>query len=218
MTPLWQARRAAGHTRECHGDLHLANILELDGAIAAFDCIEFDDALRCIDVVEDVAFTQMDLAARATPALASRFLNAWLEHTGEYEGVAGLRLCLAYRALVRAMVENLRTRRSEAALAYAGQALAWRRRAAPRLVITHGLPGSGKTFASQRLLEHEGAIRIRSDVERSGSSAWRRWLPRADRASRSTRPMRPAGPTSACSRWPASPCGRAGPSSWTLLS
>jgi aminoglycoside phosphotransferase family enzyme/predicted kinase len=166
VTPLWQARRAAGHTRECHGDLHLANLLELDGAIAAFDCIEFDDALRCIDVVEDVAFTQMDLAARATPALACRFLNAWLEHTGEYEGVAGLRLCLVYRALVRAMVENLRTRRSEAALGYAGQALAWRRRAAPRLVITHGLPGSGKTFASQRMLEDQGAIRIRSDVER----------------------------------------------------
>lgn len=166
VAPLWQARRAAGHTRECHGDLHLANILEVDGDIAAFDCIEFDDALRCIDVVEDAAFTQMDLAARAAPGLASRFINAWLEHTGEYEGVAGLRLCLVYRALVRAMVANLRTRRSEAALAYAGQALAWSRRAAPRLIITHGLPGSGKTFASQRLLESEGAIRIRSDVER----------------------------------------------------
>lgn len=56
--------------------------------------------------------------------------------------------------------------RSEAALRYAGEALAWSRRAAPRLVITHGLPGSGKTFASQRLLESEAAIRIRSDVER----------------------------------------------------
>jgi aminoglycoside phosphotransferase family enzyme/predicted kinase len=166
VMPLWQARRAAGHTRECHGDLHLANILEDEGDIAAFDCIEFDDALRCIDVVEDVAFAQMDLAARATPALASRFINAWLEHTGEYEGVPGLRLCLAYRALVRAMVENLRARRSGAALLYAAQALAWSRRAAPRLVVTHGLPGSGKTFASQRMLEGEGAIRIRSDVER----------------------------------------------------
>lgn len=166
VVPLWQARRAAGHARECHGDLHLANLLEVDGEVAAFDCIEFDDSLRCIDVVEDVAFTQMDLAARGHPALAARFINAWLERTGEYEGVPGLRLCLAYRALVRAAVEDLRAPGCEAGSRYAGQALAWSRRAAPRLVITHGLPGSGKTFASQRLLEAQGAIRLRSDVER----------------------------------------------------
>jgi uncharacterized protein len=166
VLPLWQERRAAGHARECHGDLHLANLLELDGAIAAFDCIEFDDDLRCIDVVEDAAFTQMDLAAHGLPALAARFLNAWLEATGEYEGVPGLRLCLVYRALVRATVQQLRAPASAEARRYAGQALAWSRCAAPRLVITHGLPGSGKTYASQQLLEAMGAIRIRSDVER----------------------------------------------------
>ncbi|HEY0822402.1 MAG TPA: AAA family ATPase [Ramlibacter sp.] len=166
VTPLWQERRAAGHARECHGDLHLANLLELDGEVAAFDCIEFDDSLRCIDVIEDVAFTQMDLAARGHAALAWRFINAWLERTGEYEGLPGLRLCLAYRALVRATVEHLRAPGGDVARRYAGQALAWSRSAAPRLVVTHGLPGSGKTFASQALLEQEGAIRIRSDVER----------------------------------------------------
>jgi aminoglycoside phosphotransferase family enzyme/predicted kinase len=166
VAPLWEERRAAGRARECHGDLHLANILEVDGEVAAFDCIEFDDSLRCIDVIEDVAFTQMDLQAHGQPALAARFINAWLERTGDYAGVAGLRLCLAYRALVRATVEHLRAPGSIRAQAYAGQALAWSRGAAPRLVITHGLPGSGKTFASQRLLERDGAIRIRSDVER----------------------------------------------------
>lgn len=166
VAPTWQARREAGHARECHGDLHLANILELDGEVAAFDCIEFDEGLRCIDVIEDVAFTQMDLAARGHPGLAWRFINGWLERTGEYEGLPGLRLCLAYRALVRAMVEHLRAPGSAMALRYAAQALAWSRSGAPRLVITHGLPGSGKTFESQRLLEREGALRIRSDVER----------------------------------------------------
>ncbi len=166
VMPLWQARRAAGHARECHGDLHLANVLEIDGEVAAFDCVEFDDRLRCIDVLEDVAFTQMDLAARGQPALAWRFINAWLERTGEYEALPGLRLCLAYRALVRATVEHLRGPGCAVAIGYARQALDWSRRAAPRLVITHGLPGSGKTFASQHLLEGEGAIRIRSDVER----------------------------------------------------
>jgi len=162
---LWSAR-AAGHARECHGDLHLANVLSLDGGVAAFDCIEFDAALRCIDVVEEVAFTLMDFAARGQPGLGWRFLNGWLEPTGEYEGLPGLRLCLVYRALVRAMVEHLREPRGPAALRYAGEALRWSAPARPRLVITHGLPGSGKTYLSQRLLEREGAIRIRSDVER----------------------------------------------------
>ncbi|MDE2607642.1 MAG: AAA family ATPase [Burkholderiales bacterium] len=166
VVPLWRERRAAGHARECHGDLHLANLLELDGAIAAFDCIEFDDDLRCIDVVEDAAFTQMDLAAHGLPAFAARFMNAWLEATGEYEGVPGLRLCLVYRALVRATVHQLRAPGGAEARRYALEALAWSRSAAPRLVITHGLPGSGKTYASQQLLEATGAIRIRSDVER----------------------------------------------------
>ena len=164
VDPLWRARRASGHARECHGDLHLANLLELGGEVAAFDCVEFDPALRCIDVIEDAAFAQMDLAAHGLPGLAARFINAWLERTGEYEGVPGLRLCLVYRALVRATVGKLRG--DEAGYRYAAQALAWTRRSPPALVITHGLPGSGKTWRSQRWLEAHAGIRIRSDVER----------------------------------------------------
>jgi aminoglycoside phosphotransferase family enzyme/predicted kinase len=166
VLPLWRARAAAGHVRESHGDLHLANLLLLDGQVLAFDALEFDAALRCIDVVEDIAFAVMDLAAHGLPRLGWRLLNAWLEATGEYDGVAGLRLCLAYRALVRAMAQHLRDPFGRPARHYAVQALQSTTRAAPALSITHGLPGSGKTFASQRLLEQAGAIRIRSDVER----------------------------------------------------
>lgn len=164
--PLWAARRAAGCVRECHGDLHLANVLELHGEVAAFDCIEFDASLRWIDVLEDLAFPLMDLAASGLPALAWRLLDGWLERTGDYDGLPGLRPCLFYRALVRAMVAQLREPGGAPARRYARQALAFTRTAPPRLFITHGLPGSGKTFFSQRLLEREGAIRIRSDVER----------------------------------------------------
>ncbi|RYF16534.1 MAG: hypothetical protein EOO30_10560 [Comamonadaceae bacterium] len=166
LEPFWAARRAAGFVRECHGDLHLANILELDGDVVAFDCIEFDAGLRFIDVVEEVAFPLMDFAAQGQPALGWRFLDGWLEATGDYEGVAGLRLALVYRALVRATVENLRSPGSAAARTYARHALAWSRPGEPALCITHGLPGSGKTFRSQAWLEARGAIRIRSDVER----------------------------------------------------
>lgn len=166
LAPLWAQRRAAGLVRECHGDLHLANILELAGEVAAFDCIEFDAGLRCIDLVEEVAFPLMDFAARGQPALGWRFLNGWLEHTGDYAGLPGLRLALVYRALVRASVEQLRDPAGPAARRYAQQAVAWSQPAAAALFITHGLPGSGKTFVSQQLLEGQGAIRIRSDVER----------------------------------------------------
>lgn len=164
--PFWEARRAAGCVREGHGDLHLANVVALEGDVAAFDCIEFDAGLRWIDVIGEVAFTLMDFVAHGQAALGWRFFNGWLERTGDYDGVRGLRLCLVYRALVRALVHHLRTPGGERAHVYLREALAWSRPAAPRLFITHGLPGSGKTFQSQQVLERHGAIRIRSDVER----------------------------------------------------
>lgn len=166
LRPAWLQRLRDGKVREGHGDLHLANVVEVDGEVIAFDCIEFDPALRMLDPVDDAGFALMDFAARGRSDLGWRFFNAWLERTGDYEGLALLRFWLVVRALVRAEVEHLRTPRSAAAVRYARAALEWSRSAAPRLAITHGLPGSGKTFASQRWLEQAGAVRIRSDVER----------------------------------------------------
>lgn len=166
VAPLYASRLAAGFVREGHGDLHLANIVRLGEDIAAFDCIEFDAALRWIDVLDDAAFAFMDLVARGRADLGWRFLNGWLEHTGDYQGLPLLRFYTLARALVRAQVEHLRAPGCPAARRYAHSALAWSQPPAPRLYFTHGLPGSGKTFVSQRLLEREGAIRIRSDVER----------------------------------------------------
>jgi hypothetical protein len=166
VRPLWLQRLAAGKVLEGHGDLHLANVVALDGDVSAFDCIEFDASLRSLDLVDDAGFALMDFVARGRADLGWRFFNAWLERTGEYEGLPLLRFGVATHALVRAQVEHLRKPRCETALAYARSALAWSRPAAPRLSITFGLPGSGKTFASQRLLQASGAVRIRSDVER----------------------------------------------------
>ena len=166
LAPLWALRRADGHIRECHGDLHLDNVVRLRDGIAAFDCIEFDPALRWIDVLDDAAFVVMDFAAHHRHDFAHRFINGWLDRTGDHGGLPALRFSVVYRALVRAQVEHLRSGKGVAARNYMETALAWTRPTKPRLVITHGLPGSGKTFVSQRLLEREGAIRLRSDVER----------------------------------------------------
>ncbi|RYF42997.1 MAG: hypothetical protein EOO25_04820 [Comamonadaceae bacterium] len=167
LAPLWAARRFQEMVRECHGDLHLANVVFLQDRVAAFDCIEFDPALRWIDVLDDAAFTVMDFAARGRPDYAFRFLNGWLDRLGDHDGLPALRFALAYRAVVRALAERLRgPGRAAQALDYLRGAIRWATPAPVRLTITHGLPGSGKTFQSQRLLERDGAVRLRSDVER----------------------------------------------------
>jgi len=173
--PLLRQRKAAGCVRECHGDLHLGNIVLLDDVPVPFDGIEFSATLRWIDVISEIAFTMMDLLERGRPQFAWRFLNTYLEPTGDYAGIGVLRYYLAYRAMVRAKVAAIRAAQEEAAqaekeleacrgyLALAHDCLARRR---PALIITHGLPGSGKSSFAQLALERLGAIRVRSDVER----------------------------------------------------
>ena len=173
LTPLMQARKHAGLVRECHGDLHLANLVLLDQRVRLFDGIEFSEALRWIDVASEIAFTYMDLLAHAQPALANWFLNEVLSRSGDYEAAQLLRFYAVYRALVRAKVAALRAIQTQGdgaeALAYI--ALAERLAAPPpaRLIITHGLSGCGKTVASSALLQSDPAsatLRLRSDVER----------------------------------------------------
>ena len=172
LAPLWEQRQRDGRVRECHGDLHLANVLQLAGEATAFDGIEFDDALRWIDVLDDIAFLAMDLLAHGQRALAFRFVNAYLEASGDYDGLPALRFYMVCRALVRAQVTAIGERQGVHSAArcgtadYLALAAALSGGADARLAITHGLPGSGKSFVSQGVIEAVGAIRVRSDVER----------------------------------------------------
>jgi aminoglycoside phosphotransferase family enzyme/predicted kinase len=181
-------RRACGQVRECHGDLHLGNVAQVDGEATLFDCLEFDAGLRWTDVMSDVAFLAMDLHHHGRPELAHRFVNAYLERSGDYDGARVLRYHLVYRALVRAKVAALRAAQtpapggstdgeSGAAKLVGGGAsnearrllelaLVFSRPKPAVLLVTHGFSGSGKTTGSARLLEVIGAIRVRSDVER----------------------------------------------------
>jgi len=165
---FWQARRDAGRVREGHGDLHLANTLVLGEEVTAFDCLEFDPALRWIDVCSDIAFLVMDLLAHQRGDLAYRFLNAYLDESGDHAGLPVLRWYLVYRALVRALVARIRAGQGGANDGPDHLALALRLASEgdARLLITHGVSGSGKSFVAQRLLEQGQAIRLRSDVER----------------------------------------------------
>ncbi|MDZ7590475.1 MAG: AAA family ATPase [Rubrivivax sp.] len=165
---VWQDRRRAGRVREGHGDLHLANAVLLAGEVTAFDCLEFDPALRWIDVFSDIAFLAMDLLAHGRGDLAFCFLNAYLDESGDHAGLPVLRWYLVYRAMVRALVAHIRSGQGAVRAGPDHLALALQL-ATPgdaRLLVTHGVSGSGKSWVAQRLLAQAQAIRLRSDVER----------------------------------------------------
>jgi predicted kinase len=171
-----ESRRAGGRVRECHGDLHCGNVVRWGGRLVPFDGIEFDDALRWIDVANDVAFLTMDLAERGHAGLARAALQGWLDRLGDFEALALLPCYEACRALVRAKVAALRVLLASPGAApreaYAQTVgyLAWaRQRLEPRsplLVLTCGLSGSGKTWLADRVAREHGLLQVRSDVER----------------------------------------------------
>jgi aminoglycoside phosphotransferase family enzyme/gluconate kinase len=177
LEPVLIKRKRDSFIRECHGDMHLRNIAWVNNAPVAFDCLEFNPELRWIDVISEIAFLVMDLQDRQQPQLAQRFLNAYLERSGDYAGLRVLPFYLAYRALVRAKVDAIRSqqtgiseqeqREAEAGFdAYLQIAQTYTQAPAPQLYITRGVSASGKSTLTGQLLEQLGAIRIRSDVER----------------------------------------------------
>lgn len=177
LDPVFAARHRAGRVRECHGDLHLRNIVLIEGEPVPFDCIEFSEALRWIDVINEAAFLAMDLMDRGRPDLGYRFLDRYLAKTGDYDGIAVLRFYLVYRALVRAKIHDLRARQAEAdpreaqrlqaaADHYLSLAGDIAHGARPALLLMHGFSGAGKSRVAAALVEALGAIRVRSDVER----------------------------------------------------
>ncbi|MFN3580784.1 MAG: AAA family ATPase [Pseudomonas sp.] len=177
LIPQLLQRKAEGFVRECHGDIYLDNVTLVNGEVTLFDGIEFNDAFRWIDVMSDVAFMVMDLEDRGLTQLAQRFVNAYLEHTGDYAGLALLDYYKAYRAMVRAKVALLRLgqpglsdqERQDVFKRYHSYAdLAERYTLIPTRfgLLTHGVSGSGKSTVALQLVEQLGAIRIRSDIER----------------------------------------------------
>ena len=169
-------RHRHGFVRECHGDLHLKNLVRLPSGIVAFDCVEFDAALRNIDVISDLAFLAMDLVAYARQDLAAVLVNRYLECTGDYSGMQVFGLYFVYHCMIRAKVAAVRCGEESEAEArendsaqlkhYLGVAIRWIRRPRPFVIGMHGFTGSGKTWLSALLMSELPAIRVRSDIER----------------------------------------------------
>jgi aminoglycoside phosphotransferase family enzyme/predicted kinase len=174
---FFEGRKREGHIRECHGDLHLANMVLIEGRVAIFDALEFNETLRFIDSISDISFFLMDLNAMSHPEDANRFLNDYLSKTGDYDGLAGLRIYLVYRAMVRAKVTSIRMNQPNLPREEAESLLQSHRTyidLAERyivpvkngIVMLCGFSGSGKSVLAKRISDVEGMIWIRSDIER----------------------------------------------------
>ena len=173
---LIQKRLDAGFIREGHGDMHLGNIAVEEGSLISFDGIEFNPNLRWIDNINEIAFLMMDLDRIQRGDLAQRFLNSWLDDSGDFEGLPLLRFYQAYRAMVRTKIAAIRLSQelseeerasvTEAYREYLALAESYTRPHQPQMIITCGVSGSGKSVAAANLMTLVPAVRIRSDVER----------------------------------------------------
>ncbi|MEO1351197.1 MAG: AAA family ATPase [Cyanobacteria bacterium J06635_15] len=179
---VFEQRIQQDRIRACHGDLHLGNICEWEGQLTLFDCIEFNEPFRFVDVMYDVAFTVMDLQVAGRNDLSTAFINEYAEQTGDWEGLQVLPLYVSRQAYVRAKVTSFLLNDASVPAAVKQQAsekatryyrLAWSclqtnspQTNSPQLLMMSGLSGSGKSTTARALAQKIGAIHLRSDAVR----------------------------------------------------
>jgi aminoglycoside phosphotransferase family enzyme/predicted kinase len=174
---LFQQRLDQNKIRACHGDLHLNNICYWQDKLYLFDCIEFNEPFRYVDVMYDVGFVVMDLMAKGCSELATVFINHYVEQTGDWQGLHLLPLYISRQAYVRAKVtsfllndpsidEAAKHQAADTAAKY--YRLAWSAVQAQhgKLYLMAGLSGSGKSTTARELARQTNAIHMRSDAVR----------------------------------------------------
>ncbi|HEY9699752.1 MAG TPA: AAA family ATPase [Trichocoleus sp.] len=174
---LFASRIQQDRIRECHGDLHLRNIALWQDKLWLFDCIEFNEPFRFVDVMFDIAYIVMDLEARQRPDLSTLFLNTYAEQTGDWEGLAVLPIYVSRQTYVRAKVTSFllddpgipateKDKAKETAALYYHLAWQYSQPRQGNLILMSGLSGSGKSTTARQLAKKLGAIHLRSDAVR----------------------------------------------------
>jgi aminoglycoside phosphotransferase family enzyme/predicted kinase len=182
VLPMLAERGRFGLVRRGHGDLHLGNIVLMEGRPVLFDAIEFSPLVAAGDVLYDLAFLLMDLIERGLTAAANVVFNRYLAETGritDLDTLAALPLFLSLRAAIRAKVTAARLERtkpeerpaiSRSARAYFDCARRFIAPAPPRLIAVGGLSGTGKSLLARAMAPDlpppPGAVVLRSDGER----------------------------------------------------
>jgi predicted kinase len=180
--PLLVERARRGLVRRIHGDLHLGNIVLLEGRPILFDAIEFSPLIASGDVLYDLAFLLMDLTERGLEAAANLVLDRYLLATGRAEdldALATLPFFLSMRAAIRAKVTAARLKQpatddtaviARTARKYFDLARHVISPAPALLIAVGGLSGTGKSALARALAPEigavPGAVVLRSDVER----------------------------------------------------
>jgi aminoglycoside phosphotransferase family enzyme/predicted kinase len=182
VVPLLRERARQGFVRRIHGDLHLGNIVLINGQPVLFDAIEFSEVIASGDVLYDLAFLLMDLLERGLAPAANIVLNRYLaqaRRNEDLDALVALPFFLSMRAAIRARVTAPRLEQTQAhkrqsiaraARAYFDFAVRAIAPAAPRFVAVGGLSGTGKSKLARMLAPEvepmPGAVVVRSDVER----------------------------------------------------
>jgi len=166
--PLFAHRQTSGEIVDGHGDLLAEDIFLMDDGPRILDCIEFDDTLRYVDVLDDAAFLAMDLERLGQPGLGGRFLDWYMEYSGDTAPDSLRHHFLAYRAFVRAKVAGVRQAQGDSRSAHEVSKLLTVTRqhlAAGEvcLVLVGGAPGTGKTTTAGGLADLLGLTLISSD-------------------------------------------------------
>lgn len=172
-----QFRKDHGFIRDCHGDLHLENIIYYKNRPILFDRLEFNEDLRWTDVIADLAFIVMDLTEKKQLGFANQLVNTYFHYTEDYQGLTLLPYYLAYRAVVRAKIALFRLKQEKLACKtkkeiqsnyynFINLAESYTKPPNPLLIITHGVTGSGKTTIAKQCVKYCGAIQINSDIVR----------------------------------------------------
>lgn len=173
----FEERKKNGFIRDCHGDLHLANIILYHEKLILFDRLEFNEDLRWTDVIADLAFLAMDLSGKKQSKLANQLINTYLQFTGDYEGLNLLNYYLSYRAVVRAKIALFRLNQKNLSnkekldirtdyYNFINLAESYTHSKKPSLIVMYGLAGSGKSTTAKNLAIQCGAIQISSDIIR----------------------------------------------------
>ncbi len=175
---LLNRRRAGGRLLDCHGDLRLEHLHVTPEAVSIYDCIEFNERLRYIDVANDVAFLAMDLDFNERLDLADAFVRRMADALDDADLPPLIDFYKCYRAYVRAKVEGLRSDEAEVPQA---QRAASRRRAVryfhlalryavagskPLAVVVMGRVGTGKSTLARALADALGWEVLSSDRTR----------------------------------------------------
>ncbi|HSE84542.1 MAG TPA: AAA family ATPase [Thermodesulfobacteriota bacterium] len=182
---LFRERIQKGFIKDCHGDLHLEHINLSPQAVCIYDCIEFNDRFRYIDIASDIAFLAMDLDFNGRSEFADFILSEISKRMDDKTIFEVIDFYKCYRAYVRGKVESIkghepevseedRKASREMAKKYFRLALKYSLFGSkPAFIVIFGLIGTGKSTLAEALsrelsFEVISSDRVRKEITGAG--------------------------------------------------